>query len=155
MDACGGELAAAVSDPAAVCTPVPVTNRVCVSDHVYANVVGMPFIKDYTNVYKDKNFAVDIINGDAINVWEPPDRTFCGTIKTYNWTELKDHFDVNEVPTDMVEAYTHAKDLVHKLAPVCGRISPFLGDRYDPISTASNSNDNPILADDDSDSDDS
>jgi hypothetical protein len=100
-----------------------------VSDHVYAIVVGMPAIKNCTRVYKDQLYDVDLINGDAINVWEPPKRTFQGTINKYNWTELEDYFDVEPVPPALLEEYERAHDLVHSLAPCCGRPSPFESDR--------------------------
>eukprot|EP01047_Picozoa_sp_COSAG01_P015701 COSAG01_NODE_790_length_13572_cov_4.015587_5_plen_114_part_00 len=70
------------------------------SQHIYAKVTGMPFFKRFTNVCADPDFHVDLITGDHCNVWEPPLRQFTGTMQTYKWSVLEDHFNI-EVVADM------------------------------------------------------
>ena len=92
----------------------------------------MPFFKRFTNVCADPDFHVDLITGDHCNVWEPPLRQFTGTMQTYKWLVLEDHFNIEVVADSAVDAYEQSRRVVASLATLCGRPSPFEAESYQP-----------------------
>jgi len=60
--------------------------------HFYLNIMNVPEYSMENKVYKNKEIEVDLIKYKK-NIWETKNRIVNGTIKTYEWNDIKKYFD--------------------------------------------------------------